>query len=63
MEPGCQCHTLQAPNMPSEHQTLGVCPECGADIPSGSVLLEYEQEGERSVYAECPDCVEPVHPA
>ncbi|WP_456071253.1 DUF7837 family putative zinc-binding protein [Halospeciosus flavus] len=49
--------------MPSEHQTLGVCPECGADIPSGSVLLEYEQEGERSVYAECPDCVEPVHPA
>ncbi len=48
--------------MSSKTQLLGVCPECDADIPPGAVLVEYERNGQRVAYAECPDCVEPVHP-
>jgi len=48
--------------MTSKTQSLGVCPECSAEIPSGAVLVEYERDGGPVVYAECPDCVEPVHP-
>ncbi|MCD2199568.1 hypothetical protein LPA44_06625 [Halobacterium sp. KA-4] len=50
-------------SMSTESKSLGVCPECGAAIPSGAVLVEYERNGHQVVYAECPDCVEPVHPS
>ncbi|WP_459862072.1 DUF7837 family putative zinc-binding protein [Haloplanus litoreus] len=26
------------------------------------LLIEYEKDGHRAVYAECPSCDEPVHP-
>lgn len=48
--------------MSSEHSTLGTCPRCHADIPRGMVLIEYESEGTTAVYAECPECTEPVQP-
>lgn len=49
--------------MSTESQSLGACPECGAAISPGAVLVEYERDGRRVVYAECPGCVEPVHPS
>ncbi|MGB9965403.1 hypothetical protein [Halobacterium sp. CBA1126] len=48
--------------MATESESLGACPECGASVPRGAVLVEYEREGARVAYAECPDCVEPVRP-
>jgi len=41
---------------------LGVCPFCEAVIPTGTVLLEYEVNGEKRVFAECYECDEPVQP-
>ncbi|WP_353633943.1 hypothetical protein ABSL23_12400 [Halobacterium sp. NMX12-1] len=49
--------------MSTESQSLGACPECGAAIPPGAVLVEYERDDGPVVYAECPECVEPVHPS
>jgi len=39
-----------------------VCPYCGSTLEAGSIILEYEVEGERRVFAECTQCNEPVHP-
>jgi len=41
---------------------LGVCPHCGASIPAGQLLIEYETDDETAIYAECPDCTAVVHP-
>ncbi|WP_449271650.1 DUF7837 family putative zinc-binding protein [Halolamina pelagica] len=38
--------------------SLGSCPVCGNDIPTDLLLIEYET----GVFAECPQCREPVHP-
>jgi len=42
---------------------LGDCPRCHAPIPTGNLLIRYERADGHAVYAECPDCREPVHPA
>lgn len=48
--------------MVSEPSTLGVCPRCKTEIPEGLLLIEYETDDDRRVYAECPSCEEPVAP-
>lgn len=48
--------------MVSEHSILGVCPRCETEIPEGLLLIEYETDGDRRVFAECPACEEPVTP-
>jgi len=50
------------PPMATSNSTLGVCPYCGSTLEAGSIILEYEVEGERRVFAECTQCNEPVHP-
>jgi len=42
---------------------LGTCPNCDVMIPSGNLLIRYESEGDwPRLFAECPDCENPVHP-
>jgi hypothetical protein len=48
--------------MVTNGSTLGDCPTCETEIPAGLLLIEYETADGRAVYAECPSCVEPVHP-
>lgn len=48
--------------MSPERSTLGVCPVCNTAIPKGLLLIEYEKDGHRAVFAECPECEEPVNP-
>jgi len=56
-------HTLQVPPpMATQNSTLGVCPFCRSTLESGSIILEYEVDGQRRVYAQCVECGEPVHP-
>lgn len=44
-------------------RTLGHCPVCGTAIPSRHKLIEYETEsGWLTMFAECPDCLDVVHP-
>lgn len=45
-----------------ESQTVGDCPTCRTPIPSARVLIKYEADGERRMYAECPDCLDVVRP-
>lgn len=47
--------------MPSEQSALGTCPVCKTKIRAGLLLIEYEKDDDRAVYAECPSCEEPVH--
>jgi len=58
------CHTLHVlpPPMATSSSTLGVCPFCGSTLAAGSIILEYEVDGEHRVYAGCSECNEPVHP-
>ena len=51
-----------SPRMVEHDQSIGVCPFCGSALPAGSVLIEYESDGEQRVFARCSDCREPVHP-
>ena len=49
--------------MDDPDRTLGRCPDCGEDIPSAYLLIEYETDtGERGQWAECPGCTEVVTP-
>lgn len=49
--------------MPPATDPLGVCPECGADIALGQILIEYEQEdGKIGRFAECFACDKVVRP-
>jgi len=42
---------------------LGRCPNCGVAIPGDNKLLEYETaDGWTAMFAECPDCLDVVHP-
>lgn len=41
---------------------LGRCPDCGAGIPAGMLLIEYERTDGLARYAECPDCEAVVRP-
>ncbi|MFB6354799.1 MAG: hypothetical protein ABEJ92_12025 [Halobacteriales archaeon] len=52
------------PETDRPRQPLGACPECGATIPAGGLLIEYETaDGGSARYAECPACRDVVHPA
>lgn len=44
-------------------ERLGDCPRCRTPIPAGNQLIRYERADGHAVYAECPDCGDPVHPA
>ena len=48
--------------MVTRNSTLGVCPFCSSTLEAGSIIIEYEVEGEQRVFAECEQCDEPVHP-
>jgi uncharacterized C2H2 Zn-finger protein len=45
-----------------ETEAAGRCPSCGETVPSALVLIEYEADGERRMYAECPRCENVVRP-
>jgi len=43
--------------------SLGRCPACGAVVPSGLMLAEYERaDGEQRRFAEYPECGRVVAP-
>ena len=42
--------------------SCGHCPHCGATIPTGYLLITYDDGGEQSAFAECPDCDSVVTP-
>lgn len=46
----------------SQEPALGSCPICEAPIGERRALVEYETGGSRSTFAECPDCLNIVHP-
>jgi formate dehydrogenase maturation protein FdhE len=48
--------------MSTERTPLGVCPSCGTELVAGMILIEYEKNGSKAVFAECPSCDEPVTP-
>lgn len=55
--------------IPSSNQTmktrsshLGDCPLCGSEILSRDVLIEYDRDDGRGIWAECPDCTRVVDP-
>ena len=41
---------------------VGACPACGATIPPAHVLIEYEADGDRRLFADCPGCRDVVDP-
>lgn len=42
---------------------LGRCPDCQAPIPRSSLLIEYRTDrGWPAMFAECPRCLDVVHP-
>lgn len=44
-------------------QPLGRCPNCEVMIPPENLLIKYETDGGwPKLFAECPDCRDPVHP-
>lgn len=42
--------------------SLGACPFCEMLVSRDAILIEYVVDGEERVYAECPECREPVQP-
>lgn len=49
--------------MPDETDTLGVCPDCGAELLPSQLLVEYEKDdGSQGVFADCYDCDKVVRP-
>lgn len=48
--------------MSTQRDALGSCPLCGGDIPKAKLLIAYESDRGEDMYAECPDCLEVVHP-
>lgn len=49
---------MSAPNS----STLGTCPNCRAAVGEVDVLIEYDVDGQRESFAECPQCGEVVSP-
>ena len=42
---------------------LGRCPNCDESIPRCNKIIEYEtDDGWTAIFAECPDCLDVVHP-
>lgn len=41
---------------------LGLCPKCTARIPESDLVIEYERQGRRSVFAHCRNCDNVVRP-
>ena len=63
MELGTTSHAPSStPPMATRNSTLGMCPFCGSTLEAGSIILEYEVDGQQRVYAQCMECGEPVHP-
>ena len=48
--------------MTTNQSILGACPACETPIPRGRLLIEYRADGDRKMYAECPSCLDVVHP-
>ena len=48
--------------MPEATPSLGACPFCEEPVPRPAVLIEYVVDSEKRLYAECPNCQEPVQP-
>ena len=49
--------------MTNEAESLGVCPECGAAIHKGQILIEYTtEEGDTECFADCYSCEAVVRP-
>lgn len=46
----------------STSRALGACPHCEAVIPATGLLIEYETEAGRDLFAECPECEVVVTP-
>lgn len=46
----------------NSNPSLGRCPRCDAEITPAYLVIEYETDGGRSAYAECPGCEEIVTP-
>ncbi|MFC7137850.1 hypothetical protein ACFQRB_18220 [Halobaculum litoreum] len=42
--------------------TLGTCPVCGRSLPAHARLVTYHGDGWPTLFAECADCDEIVHP-
>jgi hypothetical protein len=42
---------------------LGSCPDCETPLHDYDVVIEYKRrDGQRAVWADCPDCRDVVHP-
>lgn len=41
---------------------LGRCPYCEAEISSAQILIQYETADSSETFAECPECLDVVHP-
>lgn len=41
---------------------VGRCPDCGATVPRGGVLVRYRRADGPAMYAECPACAGVVRP-
>jgi len=48
--------------MSPQHSPIGTCPQCGAAIRSGQILIEYDAAQGPGLWAECPECFEVVDP-
>lgn len=41
---------------------VGVCPNCREAIRERDVLIEYQTDSGRRMFAECPGCHDVIHP-
>ena len=58
------CHTLQKSHYMTDTAYKGdQCPFCESDVTDGITLIEYNVDGERRVFVECPTCEQPVAPS
>lgn len=63
MSPSLLLANMSSPQNRDETPPLGTCPGCGEPIAASNLLIKYEtDEGWPRMFAECPDCEEPVHP-
>jgi hypothetical protein len=46
----------------SRATAIGDCPKCREPIPNNKLLIEYDADGGREGFAECPACEDVVHP-
>lgn len=48
--------------MSPQTSILGRCPNCGESLEEHDVLISYERGSDTEYYAECPGCLDVVHP-